>query len=382
MAVFVSTDDNNILSSENPSQVPTSSDLPVVSASGGSTGGALSAPSFALPPYTNRGAEITIPPENRSLLDWVAFTLMVNDPHEVMDTLALSSPLFTAFNYGFSGYRKSLRFGNISVYYEGREGMGCHVEMSGQGCREYEAQFEDNPWPVLFQTALAASAKFTRLDLAIDNVDGALSLERIGDALKYHDRQVRTRFGEWRRIQKGSFLKGEEVTGETIYLGSAKSHLMCRIYNKAQESGIDGNWIRFEIQLRDKRSHEAAKLFNAGVNVGSLATGIINNYFAIINDDDANKTRCTLQSWWSEWLDSTEKIKLTTAKDIKLVSDSMEFIKRQYAPSLAMINKHLGKTTFNDYFQEVLDDGRQRLGAKHERILAKSAAKVLKGQTA
>jgi len=148
---------------------------------------------------------------------------------------------------------------------------------------------------------------------------------------------------------------------------------MFRIYDKAQESGIDGQWIRFEVQLRDKRAHEAAKLFIYDITVGSLATGIINNYFAIINDDDSNKSRCTLQPWWSGWLQATEKIRLTTEKAVKRVADSMEFIKRQYAPSLAMINKHLGGAPYKQFMQEVLDDGRERMGAKHEKILAASA---------
>jgi phage replication initiation protein len=327
------------------------------------------------PPYTNRGAQITIPTDNRSLFDWVSFTLKLNDPLEAVALIGLSPSLFSELQYGFSGYRKSLRFGNISIYYHGREDMGCHVEMSGQGCRHYEAQFTENPWQELVNKALQADAHFKRLDLAIDNVDGALSLDRICAALQDHERQVRTLFGEWRRILKGGFHEGETVTGETIYLGSTKSHVMFRIYDKAQESGIDGQWLRFEVQLRDKRAHEAAKLFISDISVGSLATGIINNYFAIINADDSNKTRCTLQPWWSAWLQATEKIRLTTEKAIKSVADSMEFIKRQYAPSLAMINKHLGGAPYKQFMQEVLDDGRERMGAKHEHILAVSAGR-------
>ena len=331
------------------------------------------------PPITNRGAEITIPPENRSLLDWVAFTLKVDDPLEVLAVAGLSPSLFTDCQYGFSGYRKSLRFGNISVYYLGREGMGCHLEMSGQGCRQFESQFTENPWPVLLQSVLAAGGNFTRLDLAIDNVDGALSLGKVYDALQDHDNQVRSRFGEWRRILKGSFDKGEKVTGETIYLGSSKSHVMFRLYNKAQESGIIGEWIRFELQLREKRAQEVARIFNSAGTVGSLAAGIINNYFSIINNDDSNVSRCTLQPWWSAWLESTEKISLNTEKALKFVSDTMEFIKRQYAPSLAMINKHLGEVPFKEFVREVLEDGGERMGAKHEQILAASAGDAPKG---
>lgn len=301
-----------------------------------------------------------------------AYTLKVDDPYEVLVIIGLDTSLFNEFQYGFSGYRKSLRFGNICVYYQGREGMGCHVEMSGQGCRQFESSFPEKPWTELFKTALSVNVNFTRLDLAIDNVDGGLSLVKITDALKDHEKQIRSRFGEWRQILKGSFREGEKITGETIYLGSSKSHTMFRIYNKAQESGIDGDWIRFEIQLREKRAQETAKLFSTET-IGSLACGIINNYFAVINADDSNISRCTLQDWWSAWLQSTEKITLTTEKAIKFVSDSMEFIKRQYAPSLAMINKHLGAAPFKEFVREVLEDGSQRMGAKHEKILAASS---------
>lgn len=264
------------------------------------------------------------------------------------------------------------------MYYLGREGMGCHLEMSGQGCRQFEGQFTENPWPVLFKSVLSAGGQFTRLDLAIDTVDGGLPLEKIFAALQDHDRQVRSRFGEWRRILKGSFDKGEKVTGETIYLGSAKSHVMFRIYNKAQESGIAGDWIRFELQLREKRAQEVARIFNSAGTVGSLACGIINNYFSIINKDDSNTTRCTLQLWWSAWLETTEKISLNTEKSLKYVSDTMEFIKRQYAPSLAMINKYLGDVPFKEFVRAVLEDGGERMGAKHEQILAASAGDVSK----
>ncbi|MFZ3208513.1 MAG: replication initiation factor domain-containing protein [Geobacteraceae bacterium] len=272
-----------------------------------------------------------------------------------------------------SGYTIFRHFA-LKLLYEGREDMGCHVEMTGQGCRHYEGYFSENPWQTLFEAVLSLNAKFTRLDLAIDNVDGALTLDNIWNAIQEHDKFIRTQFREWRRIQKGSFEKGTMITGDTIYLGSTKSHVQFRIYDKAQESGVEGHWIRFEIQLRDKRAHEAAKLFATGEPVGSLASGIINNYFAIINNDDSNISRCTLQTWWAEWLQSTEKIRLTTEQSIKLVPDSMDFIKRQYAPSIAMIRKFLGAAPFKGFMDDILEDGQERMGAKHEKILADSEA--------
>lgn len=354
---------------------------PVVPGSAGSTGGPpVSASPPDQHPIANRDAEITIPPENRSLIDWASFTFKLNDPRIIAGIIGLDSSLFSELPFGFSGYRKSLKLGNISIYFDGREDMGCHVEMTGQGCRLYEGHFPEAPWQNLFQTIFAANGNFTRLDIAIDNVDGALTLDKIGNALQHHDSFIRTQFGEWRRILKGSFEKGGQITGDTIYLGSSKSHIQFRIYDKAQESGVVGHWIRFELQLRNKRAHEAARLFASGESIGVLATGIINTYFAIIIDDDSNKSRCSLQSWWSEWLQSTEKIRLSTEQAIKLVSDTMGFIKRQYAPSLAMIKKHLGGVPFKAFVQEVLEDGKERMSAKHKKILAASEAAEIFGR--
>jgi phage replication initiation protein len=372
MAILVSTDD---LLKEATDSVIFNSTTGSPAGFAGSTGNPGELPeslSSELCPIANRDIEITIPLENRSLLDWVSFTFKLDDPHEVVKIIALDPALFSSMPFGFSGYRKSLKLGNISIYFEGREDMGCHVEMTGQGCRHYEGYFSEIPWQELFETVLSVNGKFTRLDLAIDNVDGRLTLDKIWNAIQDHDKFIRTQFHEWRRIQKGSFEKGQMITGDTIYLGSTKSHVQCRIYDKAQESGVEGHWIRYEIQLRDKRAHEAAKLFASGVPVGSLATGIINNYFAIINDDDSNISRCTLQTWWHEWLQSTEKIQLATEQSIKLVPDSMDFIKRQYAPSIAMIRKYLGASQFKGFMDDILEDGQERMGAKHEKILSDS----------
>ena len=353
---------------------------PVVTGFAGSTGELPESGSPPEHPIANRDAEITIPSENRSLIDWASFTFKLNDPRDIAGIIGLDPSLFSEFPFGFSGYRKSLKLGNISIYFDGREDMGCHVEMTGQGCRLYEGHFSETPWQELFQAIFAANAKFTRLDIAIDNVDGALTLDKIWNAIQLHDNSVRTQFGEWRKIMKGSFEKGKQINGNTIYLGSSKSHIQFRVYDKAQESGVEGHWIRFELQLRDKRAHEAARLFASGESIGALATGIINTYFAIINDDDSNKSRCSLQSWWSEWLQSTEKIRLSTEQAIKLVSDTMVFIKRQYAPSLAMIKEHLGGVSFKTFVQEVLEDGNERMSAKHKKILAASEAVEIVGR--
>ena len=85
--------------------------------------------------------------------------------------------------------------------------MGCHVEMSGQGCRQYEG-LQALSWVDLFQKCLAVGANVTRLDLAIDTVDGSLPLADLYAAVR--SGEIRTLFSEWRRIEKGSFRSEEQ----------------------------------------------------------------------------------------------------------------------------------------------------------------------------
>ncbi|GFE60622.1 replication initiation factor domain-containing protein [Geobacter sp. AOG2] len=327
----------------------------------------------AQPPLTNRGALITTPLLNQFLIDWVAFTVKIIDPQEILQIIGLKSELFSELDRGLYGYQKSLRFGNICVYFAGRPDMGCHVTMSGQGCRQYESQFPKIPWFALFATAITFKAKFTRLDIAHDNVDGALDLAKLKEAII--NREIRSRFRKASETQNFDLSPDIEQStdGHTLYFGKRSSRVFLRFYDKAAQLGLPFVWNRAELELKDKRAHEAAKYLSSGVPVGQLFIGILNQYLSVVCRDDSNTTRCSIQPWWSAWLQTVEKIKLTTAQEIKTVDEVMQYVKRQYAPSLAMIKTHLGATIFGYYIRELLKDGSERMGMKHEQILRVSS---------
>ena len=307
------------------------------------------------------------------MIDWAAFTFKLNDPQEVIRIIGLKPALFTELERGIHGYRKSLRYGGIAIYFDGQVNMGCHVVMSGQGCRQYEGQFEENPWIDLFTKALSHKANFTRLDPAHDNVDGALDLPKLKDAII--NRQIRSRFRN--ASENINFILGRDVEnqddGHTIYFGKRSSRVFVRFYDKAAQMGTPLPWNRAEIELKEKRAQKAVNLLVSGLPIGELFVGVLNEYLAVINLDDSNTSRCSIQPWWSDWLQSTEKIRLTTSKAIKTVEESMEYIKKQYAPTLAMFKEHLGVVTFNDYLRELIKDGTERMGMKHEQMLFLSA---------
>lgn len=323
----------------------------------------------AQPPSSKTGALITIPLVNQFLIDWAAITFKVDDPFEAVRILRLDPSLFIELESGRYGYHKSLRFGNISIYYDGLANMGCHVDMSGQGCRLYESQFDDNPWHDLFVATLDNKGKFSRLDIANDNVDGALDLHKLKSAVLKCE--IRSRFKKGNENKEFSFSRNADKPddGHTLYFGKRSSRVFLRFYDKAAQMGVPFFWNRAEFELKKERAHKVAEFLASGMPVGQLFVGTMNEYLTVINLDDSNISRCTVQEWWLSWLKSTEKIRLTTAKQVKYVEEVMELVKRQYAPSLAMIKTHLGVVSFNEYLHDLLKDGLNRMGMRHEQML-------------
>lgn len=202
------------------------------------------------PPFTNRGAQISIPLINQFLIDWAAFTFKITDPHEIIKIIGLKSELFSELERGMHGYRKSLRFGNIGIYFDGQVNMGCHVNLSGQGCRQYEAQFPKLPWFALFASAIKYGAKFTRLDIAHDNVDGALDLSSLKDAII--GSRIKTRFKSASENKNFSLSsnKSNKDGGQTIYFGKRSSRVYIRFYDKQAQMGTPLPWNRAELELK------------------------------------------------------------------------------------------------------------------------------------
>lgn len=321
------------------------------------------------PPSSNTGAQITAPSENRCIIDWFAFTVTHCEPYRVVDMMGLKRGLFDELERGGMGYKKSLRYGNITIFYDGSENMGCHVEISGQGCRQYESG--NHSWIDLIALIQIENAKLTRLDIAIDTVDDSLRLSQINYALRRG--RYRSQFTKTRQTTASDMTgDGLKNHSQTRYFGSGTSRVMFRVYDKAAQMGLETPWLRFELQLRDDRANLAADAILNRQDLGHVATGIINQYIAFIKLDDSNKSRCTMLDWWANWLQHTDKLKITTQKAKKLVSEIQDYIKKQYAPTLAMIKKAVGISQFSDFLHDVITDGNRRMTTKHDQIILNS----------
>jgi phage replication initiation protein len=322
------------------------------------------------PSNEDQTKKILVPEKNRILIDWFSGTFLhTENPQEVIKLLGLSEKLFTPRPKSANGYKQALACGNITIFFDGQKDMGVNFVMSGDGCRQYEAQFTDSPWIRLIGSLIFYEGNICRFDLANDIINGIMPLGRLEECIRA--KQVRTRFKRGKKTEDLTYSENDtDPCGLTINLNKSRQSLVfIRFYDKAAQNNLDCSWIRSEIEFKGERALIAATALFNSMPAGELFFAVMNNYFTIINLDDSNKSRCTTQDWWQTWLEHTNKVKLTVAKAIKTIEKVRQWFFKSCAPSLAMIKEHCGMSAFNDFVSDLLYDGGKRMSMKHEQIL-------------
>jgi len=230
-------------------------------------------------------------------------------PENMIELLKLDDIDWTVVERNAHGFKRKYYFDGINIHFDNPAFEGVWVEMSGQGCRAYD-EFSSLDWLDLFEIILCKeiSCNLTRLDVAYDDTDGILNLDKIYDDV-YHQNYV-SRCNSWEVHASNK--------GKTVYIGSMKSDLMFRVYDKASERNRtdEGHWIRFEIQLRDARAVDFVRKL-AENSIGELFNGVLNNYlrFVVPNPKDSNNRRWKTQKWWTRFTEDAAKISLWTPCD-------------------------------------------------------------------
>lgn len=183
-------------------------------------------------------------------LDWFRYTVDFNQNITEETNLLLAKPRTAAFDFtgetfpAGQGYNRGRRLNAGSIFWNTdnfAEGIG--VQLTGADLQELRLS------PMTEQELLAfvdkAGGRVSTLHSCI-NVKNAgarptdvLRAQKNG-TLKTRARQI----GTYQSQQKS---KGKWLPSDTIYIGSPKSSIQIRIYNKAAEQHVDGDWIRIEI---------------------------------------------------------------------------------------------------------------------------------------
>lgn len=271
--------------------------------------------------------------ENVFLIDWLTFVAHGYSVDELKSLLGFGSDIPWEDEVKFrNGYPLQTYWNGITFSYgaeqekyykdptKARSDMGVCVNFSGTGCRAFES-YGHGDWFRLLADLFTVreqgarlkdgqlySFHITRIDLAYDDHIGYLDINLIRAYLEDRYYTSPSKYSEivWSDNQL------DDIIGLTCQVGSNKSDVKIRIYDKAAERGFkDRHWVRCELQLRNDRAMNAASSLVFEMNIGATVSGILRNYlmFRTPSSDD-NKSRWPVCLWWETVLEKMERIKL------------------------------------------------------------------------
>lgn len=209
------------------------------------------------PPACNTGVQ------KKSLsqrIHWLEVTFKSENTKKLPDSL----PKEGLECYPLHGYNSGLKFadGRMEFTHTNRPDMGLHIQWDGNS-------LDGLSFPVseLVRFLLSAGAKFTRIDLAVDARNHNLKPEDATNEI----REKRFKC----RCKKTPAWFDPTYGGWTQYLGTKASEIHCRIYDKAAELGISGDYTRVELVVRGKRAQTAAKAAVSGSDFRALVAGYV-----------------------------------------------------------------------------------------------------------
>lgn len=219
------------------------------------------------------------------------------------------------------GYNVCKQFGDVLIGYHKRfEYMGIIVQLSGDACRSYRRGFDDCVAELFLISGLNTIADAndymcapTRVDIALDEYDGAWSVPQYVDAyyLQPQAQKRKAYIYTYRAYTEGkpSYGLANAKTsaimseGATLYVGSISSACRLRIYDKlAERTSADApvvdnvdRWTRYELVVRKEYARAMGDaLANLDVDDSDgylryLASVLANKYVLCLDEDGLRK---------------------------------------------------------------------------------------------
>lgn len=311
---------------------------------------------------------------NKIIIDWLTFTSKIHNQNDMIAFLGLTNVTFTEMP-GMYGYKSRLVYGHISIMYDGfSPDMGVCVNMSGQGCRDFET-YSSLDWVELLNSIVCYDdlMSVTRLDVAYDDFDNMLDINVICDSVQKH--LYVSKAQKWEVVHSSD--------GTSAYIGSPSSLVRFRFYDKAAERGIsDGtHWVRFEMQLRKDRAEMFLRSIftddnqknmtrdNFGNYLSLLFVYVVNNYLRFVEDSsDSNMSRRETAAWWLLFVETLDKISIFTAPGTEYNEYNLhDYVFKQAGNS---IYTYIATFGIESFIEDLINRGTQ-LNARQNMIISK-----------
>ena len=322
-----------------------------------------------------------------ALVDWLSFTLFnYSVVQDIISFLGYDVSEFVDCERGAKGYKNMIKCSacNLCVLYDGNEGMGIHVDISGSAIADvinhfkntleidkpfvsaYEQNFETTFLCELLKSIRSLGGKITRLDLAIDDIGCNYFTVNEVDCFYHQGRIV----SKTRTFRHTTSYNGSGCDGNTIYFGRRTSDVFLRVYDKyleqnRKEKKSDSlpfnitSWVRWEMELKNERANAAVDSIVAGMDLGEVIVGILSRYIRFINLDDSNRSRCSTVEKWQSFINGIKPLSLYVPTVEKTIDDKKKWLDYQVAPTIAAVLISEGGSY--DWFVDLAQKGLSRM---------------------
>lgn len=273
------------------------------------------------------GVLVTPPPKLVQHLDWLELTYPILG---TMPTIEYPAhwPSERVECKPNNGYKVAVRYadGRTEMINPDCPNMGVHITLSATTLSNLQ---EDDKW--LLSYFITQGASITRLDAALDVFGKPLSFDALWDLAKRKEYEC--------RLRKPPLRNSDTITGDTVYFGRMKSSICTRIYNKAAEQNVPGDWIRVETMFRHGRANHAAKtMVKKNLQCQNLIAGHVN---------------LPRLKWWTDVMtEKPEKTRLERPEANKRLSWLMNSV----APTLAKEMFLHGNIVYDEFRARVFDE--------------------------
>lgn len=302
---------------------------------------------------------------NKIIFDYLTFTIHDDEmsPEDIINWLGLDDLNFQKIK-GFYGYLDRYFYDGIHIHFNGRYDMGICVELSGQGCRNFETYGTGDFYDIFEYITTNKNVNVTRLDVAYDDFEKLLDLELLLEEVR--NGNYVTKF---RTVKTEISYENKQENGTTLYFGSNQSQIRFRIYDKKAERKREDipHWVRFEQQLRDDRAACFIALLYSNRDVNELFFEVLNNYLRFVkpSETDTNLSRSETAEHWLLFLESKDKVVLTLPGSDYNVSNLVNYVCQNLSGVAAFVDL-FGYDTLSFLLQSKYYAG---LSEKHKGVL-------------
>lgn len=327
----------------------------------------------------------------RLLVDWVTcsffFAGTVADLLQVLGMEEL--PIDKQKGARYKGYTETYFYDRLEIYLSDKTGIHRKVMLnfSGQGCRIYEQKSSIN-WISLFACLLNEyKAKFTRLDIAIDDFNQIYQTSTIRNAC--FKKLCVSRLEDWGNNTEGKLIDGDDYfTMDSFYIGNKRSsRYFLNVYDKKVEREQAGKevtvqtWTRTELRLKaEYATRFAIQVAQGSESIGYYTMSFLSEKIQFLkpgkysNRSRSAKEKENISRWWNQFLGSCGKLNLSVKAPDRTLEQVKTWFTENMSSTLAMIADD-NPAQFEDAVNAILHIGRNKYKDKHIQLLKHSNTK-------